>query len=331
MTNSIPEGELRPNILKRIQLKAKSLAGGGAKLKKSHLNVGLLPKKGWSRRNLNFMGKVLLPSLMSRRGGLAQVPDLIHPTCPGKFQVTWIGHASFLIQTGGMNIIVDPNWAHWLAIVKRVRLPGMKLQHLPPIDLVLVTHAHYDHLHLRTLKRIGNGQPIIVPHGVGKIVRKAGFGKVLEMNHWEELQIGDVTITFTPSKHWGARNVHDTHRGFGGYLIKNSHGRTVYHCGDSAYFDGFAEIGARTEIDLALLPIGAYEAPSGRSVHMNPEEALVAFQDLKAYHMAPMHYGTFPLGGEPMHEPLDRFRKGAMDLGYEERVSIFTEGAPKIF
>lgn len=293
--------------------------------------VGLLPKKGWSRRNLNFMGKVLIPSLLTPRGGAALQPDLLHPQCPGKFQVTWIGHASFLLQTGGMNILVDPNWAQWLAIVKRVRHPGMPLGDLPPIDLVLVTHAHHDHLHLRTLRQLGRGQPIIVPHGVGGIVRRAGFGRVVEMNYWEEVEISGVKVTFTPSKHWGARYVHDVHRGFGGYLIKNANGRTVYHCGDSAYFEGFAQIGQRCEIDLALLPIGAYDSPSGREVHMNPEEALQAFSDLNARHLAPMHYGTFPLGGEPMDEPLTRFREGARQRGWERRVSIFTEGNPLIF
>ena len=303
----------------------------GGRNAENDLQVGLLPLPGWSRRNLHFMRRVLLPSLWQKRGGALLQPDLAHPECPGKIQITWIGHASFLIQTGGVNVLVDPNWAQWLAVVKRLRHPGMSLGHLPPIHLVLITHAHHDHLHLSTLRRISNGQPIIVPRGVGKIVRRAGFGEVLEMDYWQQVELENLRITFTPSKHWGARHIHDVHRGFGGYLIQNALGRTVYHCGDSAYFDGFAEIGARSSIDLALLPIGAYEAMSGRSVHMNPEEALTAFRDLGASHMAPMHYGTFPLGGEPVHEPLTRFRKQAHSLGWADRVSILEEGAPCVF
>ena len=326
----LPSPIVRQNLFQRLRTRTAMLARGGLNAN-NELQVGLLPQPGWSRRNYHFMRRVLLPSLWQKRGGEAQQPDLTHPDCPGKFQVTWIGHASFLIQTGGTNILVDPNWAHWLTVVKRLRHPGMSLNHLPRIDVVLITHAHHDHLHLRTLRRISNGQPIVVPHGVGKLVSRAGFGQVIEMERWQELEIAGLRITFTPSKHWGARHIHDVHRGFGGFLIKNHHGRTVYHCGDSAYFEGFAEIGAHSSIDLALLPIGAYEAMSGREVHMNPEEALAAFRDLGATHMAPMHYGTFPLGGEPVHEPLIRFKEGALSLGYENQISILTEGAPCVF
>ncbi len=297
----------------------------------NELDVGLQATPGWKRRNWEFVSQVLLPSLVEPRAGESQVADLRQPRGPGKFQVTWIGHASFLIQSEGMNVLVDPNWAEWLAFVKRVRYPGLALHELPRIDLVLVTHAHYDHLHLKTLRRLGAGQPILVPRGVGKIVRKAGFGRVLEMERWQEVRIGGLKITFTPAKHWGARNVHDVHLGFGGFLIENSAGRVVYHCGDSAYFDGFREIGERARIELALLPIGAYKAMSGRVVHMNPEEALQAFADLGAAHLCPMHYGTFPLGGEPLDEPLARFRAGAQALGWEDRVRILAEGSPQIF
>ncbi len=319
---------MAPTLLRRLQSKARALSAGRVR---NELDVGLKPTPGWRRRNWDFVSKVLMPSLWLPRAGEVQVADLLHPECPGQIKVTWIGHASFLIQTGGQNILVDPNWAQWMAIVKRVRHPGLLIDELPPIDLVLVTHAHYDHLHLRTLRKVSSGQPIVVPHGVGKVVRKAGFGEVIEMERWQEIQLGPLKITFTPSKHWGARNGYDVHRGFGGFLIENESGRTVYHCGDSAYFEGFAEIGNRAKIDLALLPIGAYEAMSGRSVHMNPEEALAAFKDLGATHMAPMHYGTFPLGGEPMHEPLERLQAGVREFGFEDRVAILTEGEPRIF
>ena len=106
-------------------------------------------------------------------------------------------------------------------------------------------------------------------------------------------------MTLTPCAHWGARVLHDTHRGFGGFIIEHA-GRTIFHCGDTAYFGGFKEIGKRFDVDVALLPIGAYDPPSGREVHMNPEEALLAFHELGAKVMVPMHYGTFPaLTGTP--------------------------------
>jgi L-ascorbate metabolism protein UlaG (beta-lactamase superfamily) len=134
-----------------------------------------------------------------------------------------------------------------------------------------------------------------------------------------------LEVIHTPSHHWGARYLHDTHRDYGGYLVRTG-GKSVFHCGDSAYFDGFAEIGRRHSIDIALMPIGAYESPSGRDVHMNPEEAVRAFAELGAKVMVPMHYGAFPLGNEPMDEPLERLLVEADRLGISEQVLITEEG-----
>lgn len=231
---------------------------------------------------------------------------------------------------GGMNILIDPNWALWLSFIKRVRKPGVRWDSLPPIDLVLVTHAHHDHLHIRSLQEVADGQPIVLPKGVGQLVRSCRFGDVHEVACWDRLRFGAIELVFTPAKHWGARFVHDTHRGFGGFLLR-CEGRSVFHCGDSAYFDGFREIGEQGAIDVALMPIGAYSAPSGREVHMTPEEALRAFRELGAKKMVPMHYGTFPLGVEPLDEPLERLRSEAAVLGVESAIDILEEGCPSAF
>jgi L-ascorbate metabolism protein UlaG (beta-lactamase superfamily) len=119
------------------------------------------------------------------------------------------------------------------------------------------------------------------------------------------------------------------HRDFGGFVIA-SNGRTIFHCGDSAYFPGFKEIGERYNIEVALLPIGAYEAPTGREVHMNPEEAVKAFLELGAETLIPMHYGTFRLGFEPMHEPPQRLLAAARTQGVEEKILVMTEGKPVV-
>ena len=137
-------------------------------------------------------------------------------------------------------------------------------------------------------------------------------------------------MSLTPCHHWGARVLHDTHRGFGGFIVQSG-GRTIYHCGDTAYFPGFKEIGKRFDIDVALLPIGAYEPPSGRDVHMNPEQALHAFMDLGAKVMVPMHYGTFRLSHEPLDEPLERLLIAAKQMGLSEKIAVMTEGKPEIF
>lgn len=284
--------------------------------------MGLKPAKGWHRRN--FLMEVLIPSLFAKRKGrhrAPRFPDL----APDQIGITWIGHASFLLQVGGKNILVDPNWARWLKVVKRVKHPGLKLGDLPEIDLVLVTHAHFDHLDKRTLREVAQDQPIVVPFEVGNLVHKLGFRSVHELGYWQSFEFADVKITLTPAHHWGARVLHDSHRGFGGFLVE-ARGRSVYHCGDTAYFRGFREIGDRSDIDVALLPIGAYDPPSGREVHMNPEEAVRAFLDLRAKLLVPMHYGTFRLSYEPVDEPPVRLMAEAKRHGIAERVLLMHEG-----
>jgi len=317
------------DMVAHLRKKGDSLRRGGKSADNEH-QVGLLPNKGSLQRNYHFIRRILLPQIFSRRSGETLRPDLLVPV-DHQFRVTWIGHASFLIQTEGVNVLIDPVWAKWLGIVKRVRMPGLALKELPPIHLVLISHAHFDHLHLGSLGKVACGQPVITPKGVGDLVRNQGFGEIVELAYGEEIACGPLTITLTPSKHWGARWVHDTHRGFGGFLIRNSSGRTLFHCGDSAYFEGFTRIGESTGIDLALMPIGAYDSMSGREVHMNPEEALTAFTDLGAKHFVPMHYGTFPLGGEPMHEPLTRLHQAAADLSLSPFLTIPEEGKPILF
>lgn len=293
-------------------------------LKTSENQVGLLPTEGWRKRNLQFLGDVLLPTLLARRADKHEGEPF--PTAQKQeLAITWLGHAGFLIQQDGKTILVDPNLALWHGPVKRVRHPSFKVADLPPVDLVLITHAHYDHLHLPTLKRVAAGQPIVLPTGCGDLVQRCNFSRIIELRTWEGYGFQDLRITLTPARHWGARMIHDTHRHFGGYLIQGAD-RTVYHCGDSALFDGFKEIGERAAIDVALMPIGAYEAPSGRPVHMNPEEALDAFTQLGAGIMIPMHYDTFPLGAEPLNEPAERLWTNAIERKLHERVLIMREG-----
>jgi L-ascorbate metabolism protein UlaG (beta-lactamase superfamily) len=152
-------------------------------------------------------------------------------------------------------------------------------------------------------------------------VKGLGFSSVYEMRAWDEMLFNELQVVHTPCFHWGARYIHDRHRDYGGYLIRAG-GKSVFHCGDSAYFDGFEEIGRRHPIDVALMPIGAYESPSGRNVHMNPEEAVRAFAELGAKVMIPMHYGTFPLGNEPHEEPVERLLMEADRLGISEQILI---------
>lgn len=286
--------------------------------------AGLLPHKGWPRRNLKFFRHRVVPGMFRQTDGVALEPVLEPPT-GDHVRITWIGHASFFLQFAGHSVMVDPNWAMWHGPVKRQRLPGLRLHEVPEVDLVLVTHAHFDHLHKPSLRILQAREGIVVPRGSGKLVKRLGFPAIHEMTAWDELRFDMLEVIHTPSHHWGARFLHDTHRDYGGYIVRAG-GKSVFHCGDSAYFAGFAEIGKRYKIDVALMPIGAYETPSGRDVHMNPEEAVRAFVDLGAKVLVPMHYATFPLGNEPHQEPLERLLTEADRLGISEQILLLEEG-----
>jgi L-ascorbate metabolism protein UlaG (beta-lactamase superfamily) len=257
---------------------------------------------------------------------------------PQQMGVTFIGHASFFLQLGGASVVVDPIFTPWLFILKRLRRPGVRLQDLPPLDAVLVTHAHFDHLHrpsLRALARAtrrkcGHAPALIVPVRCADLVSGLGYEKIIELDWWEEMRLGELSITATPAKHWGARVIHDMRRGYGGYVL-SGRGHSIYHSGDTAYFDGFAEIGRRLHPQVALLPIGAYSPENFREVHASPEDALRGFMEMGAETMIPMHYGTFKLSQEPMEEPLERLLAAARAHGVSDKVQVLEEGFPEFF
>jgi L-ascorbate metabolism protein UlaG (beta-lactamase superfamily) len=152
----------------------------------------------------------------------------------------------------------------------------------------------------------------------------------VELSWWQEFQLGETRITATPARHWGARVIRDMHRGFGGYVLDDGH-HSIYHSGDTAYFNGFAEIGQRLHPRVALLPIGAYHPESFRAVHTSPEDALRGFVEMEADCMIPMHFGTFKLSQEPVDEPVKRLLAGARKLGIESRVRVLEEGVAEFF
>jgi L-ascorbate metabolism protein UlaG (beta-lactamase superfamily) len=247
--------------------------------------------------------------------------------------VTFIGHSSFLLQIDGRKVLIDPVFSKRLILLRRQRRPGVRVQELPPIDLVLLTHAHMDHLDLSSLRRVvrvtrsltGRAPEVVVPRGVEDLVERLGFAHVHRLEWWEETRVQGLKVTMTPCKHWGARMFRDMHRGYGGYVVEGG-GQSVYHSGDTAYFDGFREIGRRLKPEVALLPIGAYFPDTYRSVHTSPEEAVRGFVELGAEQMIPMHYGTFRLGREPMDEPVKRLEAEAARLSIKGRVKVLNEG-----
>ncbi len=190
-----------------------------------------------------------------------------------------------------------------------------------------------DHLDLASLRRVirttrrlsGRSPEVVVPRGVEDLVEGLGFSSIHRLEWWESIAVQGLKITMTPCRHWGARIFRDTHRGYGGYVVEAA-GQSIYHSGDTAYFDGFREIGKRLHPQIALLPIGAYFPDTYRSVHTSPEEAVRGFVELGAEQMIPMHYGTFRLGREPMDEPVKRLTAEAARLNIKDQVKVLEEG-----
>jgi L-ascorbate metabolism protein UlaG (beta-lactamase superfamily) len=270
---------------------------------------------------MQSLGTLVGESAFRPMTGESKKPVLVSPEELG---VTFIGHSSFLVQIGGRKVLIDPVFAERLIALRRLRRPGVKIKDLPAIDMVLLSHAHMDHLNRPSLRRIvahstkvGGRAPIaVVPWGVEDLVNDLGFARVVTFEWWQTKSISGVEVTMTPCKHWG---------GFGGYVLRAG-GHALYHSGDTAYFDGFAKIGKRLKPEIALLPIGAYRPDSYRGVHTCPEEALQAFLDLGARRMIPMHYGTFRLSQEPMEEPVERLMAAARQAGVAGSVRVLPEG-----
>ncbi|HTJ91392.1 MAG TPA: MBL fold metallo-hydrolase [Acidocella sp.] len=227
--------------------------------------------------------------------------------------VTFIGHSSFLLRLPGLTLLTDPVFSQrcspsqWVG-PKRVRDPGLRLDALPPIDLILLSHNHYDHMDVRALRRIRRrfpGAAIVTTLGNAAFLARKGLAGAVELDWWHKVTLGETTITATPARHFAARTLWDRNETlWAGFWLQHQ-GATLYFAGDTGYTKFFAEIRARLGApDLALLPIGAYEPRWFMSpVHMNPEDAVTAFNDLQACRAVGMHYGTFQLTAEEIDAP----------------------------
>ena len=174
----------------------------------------LTPSQHFNPRT--FFRELVWKALLTRRSGQHKLPSFPRLT-QGQIAITWIGHASFLVQFTDLNVLIDPNFANWLFLLKRIKRSGLKIEHLPPIDLVLLTHAHFDHFHKPTLRRLPRPKIGVMPWGVGDLALNLGFARVIELEWWEAFAHKDWKVTLTPSKHWGARVLRDNHRGYGGF------------------------------------------------------------------------------------------------------------------
>lgn len=241
------------------------------------------------------------------------VPQLPSQPRENEIVLTFVNHATFLLQIGGINILTDPVWSERVSPVswagpKRACQPGIRFEDLPPIHWVLISHNHYDHLDLSSLQRLAavHKPRIIVPLGDRSWLEKEGVSGVEEVDWWQKLELGpDIDLHFTPSQHWSARGVFDRNKSLWGSFLVAWRGKGIYFAGDTGYGPHFNELKNRMPpVELALLPIGAYEPRwFMKDQHMNPADALQAHQDLAAKQSLGIHYGCWQLTDEGIDEP----------------------------
>ncbi|OEH85998.1 MBL fold metallo-hydrolase [Desulfuribacillus stibiiarsenatis] len=242
--------------------------------------------------------------------------------------ITSIGHCTFLIQMNGLNILTDPVWAYRMGFAKRLSNVGLSMDELPLIDVVVISHNHYDHLDFSTLKKLRKINPktiYLVPCGVKSLFTRRGFNTVDEFNWWDFHEVQGVEFHFVPAQHWSKRLLFDTNCShWGGWVMKcssnaihsngnehpTSNESTVYFVGDTGYFRGFQLLREKFSIQYMLTPIGAY-APEWfmKIQHMTPEQAVQAYEDCGAKYFIPMHHDAFQLGDDTTEEALARLKK----------------------
>ena len=227
-------------------------------------------------------------------------------------RVTFVNHATVLVQMAGMNILTDPVWsarvgpASWLGAARH-KAPGIPFDSLPPIDVVVLSHNHYDHLDVATLRRLAarDSPRILAGLGTRALLEESGIGRVEDLDWWESRESSGITITFTPAQHWSRRGVDDDYATLWGSFHFRAGETRVYFAGDTAWGPQFAQIRDRLgPPTLALLPIGAYEPRwFMRAQHVNPTEAVAAHRVLGARASIAIHWGTFSLSDEGMYQP----------------------------
>ena len=305
------------------------------------------PWPGFERRGfLDLLKWLLFEHGKTPRQGKERCPELEGIFNDGaylrknttEFTVTWIGHATVLVQMNGLNILVDPVWSERVSPLPfagphRYAEPMPAFEDLPRIDVVLITHDHYDHLDKDVIARLGDRSFYIVPLGIGRILGDIGITRRTELDWWDTHTFGGLTFTCTPAQHFSGRGMFDRNRTLWcGWLCRGTPG-SLYVAGDTGYFPGFLQIGERYgPIDLACIPIGAY-MPRWfmRPVHLDPADAIQAFKDIRGRYLMPIHYGTFHLADDPLCLPILEFRNEIARSGLDPgRFLVLRRGETRI-
>ncbi|HEX4124848.1 MAG TPA: MBL fold metallo-hydrolase [Tepidisphaeraceae bacterium] len=262
---------------------------------------------------------------LGRSRGRLRVLDRLQPQPPAPprpildnwenrdLSAVWIGHATVLLRIGHLTVLTDPVFSSRVGLglglatlgPQRLTAAALPIKALPTIDLILLSHAHFDHLDRPTLARLPKRIPIVTANDTRDLIADLGFGNITELRWGERTSLNGLKITAHSACHWGARTFYDSHRGYNSYVLSAAGSRILYG-GDTAYHEGFTEI---APVDLAILGIGAYD-PYIRA-HSTPEQTWAMANHAKADRILAMHHSTFRLSHEPTHEPLERLRAAA--------------------
>jgi N-acyl-phosphatidylethanolamine-hydrolysing phospholipase D len=295
------------------------------------------PPGAWTRTTF-FVKRVLASTFRPRT---AQLPLVANDGAALRAEgpattVTWVGHSTLLVQLDGVNLLTDPQWSERASPVrfagpKRMTPPGLHFEDLPHIDLVLISHDHYDHLDVATVRRLAREHRprFLVPLGLKAWFAELGIGDVEELDWWQSRTVSGLVATCVPAQHFSGRGLWDRNRRLWSGWAVRGRDRALYFAGDTAYAEVLKEIGKRLgPFDLAAIPIGAY-LPSVimKPGHTTPEEALDVLSDIDGRVLLPIHWGTFDLAEEPIEEPPRRLQAEAQRRGAgPDRVWILKHG-----
>jgi L-ascorbate metabolism protein UlaG (beta-lactamase superfamily) len=242
----------------------------------------------------------------------------------GQLAVTFGGHATVLARYHKLALAFDPMLGRWVGGVRRAVEPGLAPGDFSDVSLVLISHRHSDHLHLPTLAKLPRAATIVVPAGAASWVSPLGFQRVIELQPGSDCELRGLQVIACATSHGDS----DLARGLA-YVVRGE-GPSLYLCGDSGYFSGFADVGERFAPDVAMLPIGGFMPSSFRSRHMSPLDALYAFEDLRARLLLPIHHGAFALSYERLDEPARLLLELATTRGVRDRVHVMAAGQSRV-
>jgi L-ascorbate metabolism protein UlaG (beta-lactamase superfamily) len=291
----------------------------------------------WTRVRF-FVSRVLSTTFTPRTADLPRVASAVADGADAA-TVTWVGHSTLLLQLEGVNILTDPQWSNRASPVsfagpRRVSSPGVAFDALPDIQLVVISHDHYDHLDVATVRMLAKRHHprFVVPLGIKSWLAGLGIRDVDELDWWQSVTVRGLTFTCLPAQHFSGRTLSDQNRRLWSGWAISGRDRRMFFSGDTAYYPVFKEIGQRLgPFDLAAVAIGAYQPPRiMKPSHTTPEEALRVSADVRARHLIGIHWGTFDLAEEPIDEPPRRLEAEARRLGLgPDRVWLLRHGESK--